>query len=256
MITSVEDLNMYAQQLKSLPQDYYPYFDFCHIILCVLAVRKEAGRNFAWSHPVSAWISCVVASFAGSIVCGPLLGKPILGAVKDEYMVLMVTVVYIAIFFAPKDLVYDTIKLVPIYATICFLKEILRAKKVYKGLAEGRDAMPHGGSLLFIPVIIATLKGNGSGFAGPIVRFVRGDWQPANQEIVKPSVTTKLCFFAAIALTLVPDQDFIYLAIVGLFITVKLSSVFQQPVDPFKPLESIFWGIISSITFEERVKED
>ena len=74
MIGSVEDLNMYAQQLKSLPQDYYPYFDFCHIILCVLAVRKEAGRNFAWSHPVSAWISCVVASFAGSIICGPLLG--------------------------------------------------------------------------------------------------------------------------------------------------------------------------------------
>ena len=98
--------------------------------------------------------------------------------------------------------------------------------------------------------------GNGSGFAGPIVRFVRGDWQPSNQEIVKPSVATKLCFFAAIALTLVPDQDFIYLAIVGLFITVKLSSVFQQPVDPFKPIESIFWGIVNGITFEGRVKDD
>ena len=74
-------------------------------------------------------------------------------------MVLMATVVYIAIFFSPKDLVYKTVKLVPIYATICFLKEILRAKKVYKGLAEGRDHMPHGGSLFFIPVLIATLKG-------------------------------------------------------------------------------------------------
>ena len=75
MIGSVEDINMYAQQLKTLPADYYPLFDICHIILCVLAVRKEAGRNFAWSHPVSAWISCVVASFAGSIICGPLLGN-------------------------------------------------------------------------------------------------------------------------------------------------------------------------------------
>ena len=75
MIGSVEDINMYAQQLKTLPADYYPLFDICHIILCVLAVRKEAGRNFAWSHPVSAWISCVVASFAGSIICGPLLGS-------------------------------------------------------------------------------------------------------------------------------------------------------------------------------------
>merc|ERR1719203_1219826 len=73
-----------------------------------------------------------------------------------------------------------------------------------------------------------------------VKRRAEGDWQPSTQEIVKPSVATKLCFFAAIALTLVPDQDFIYLAIVGLFITVKLSSVFQQPVDPFKPIESIF----------------
>jgi len=255
MIDSV-DFNMYAHQLKNLPQEYYPWFDFCHIILCVLAVRKEAGRNFAWTNPLSAWISCVVASFAGSIICGPLLGKPILAAVKDEYMVLMVTAVYVAIFFSPKDLVYETIKLVPIYATICTLKEILRAKKVYKGLAEGRDAMPHNGSLLFIPVLIATLKGNGSGFAGPIVRLVRGDWQPNNQEVVKPSVATKLCFFAAIALTLIPDQDFIYLAIVGLFITVKLSSVLSEPVDPFKPLESIFWNILSGITLETRVKID
>ena len=68
-------LTMLASTLKSLPQDYFPYFDICHITLCVLAVRKEAGREFAWRHPVSAWISCVIASFAGSIICGPLLGK-------------------------------------------------------------------------------------------------------------------------------------------------------------------------------------
>ena len=68
-------LTMLASTLKSLPQDYFPYFDICHITLCVLSVRKEAGREFAWKHPVSAWISCVIASFAGSIICGPLLGK-------------------------------------------------------------------------------------------------------------------------------------------------------------------------------------
>ena len=100
------------------------------------------------------------------------------------------------------------------------------------------------------------IVGNGSGFAGPIVRLVRGVWQPNNQEVVKPSVATKLCFFAAIALTLIPDQDFIYLAIVGLFISVKLASVLSEPVDPFKPLESIFWNILSGITLETRVKLD
>lgn len=64
----------YALQLKKLPEDYYPWFDICHIILCVLSVRKESGRSFAWNHPVAAWLSCIVASFAGSIICNPLLG--------------------------------------------------------------------------------------------------------------------------------------------------------------------------------------
>ena len=93
-------------------------------------------------------------------------------------------------------------------------------------------------------------------FAGPIVRFVRGDWQPKNQELVKPSVASKLCFFAAITLTLIPDQEFIYLLIVGFFVTVKLSTILAEPVDPFKPFEDVFFRILNGITFENRVKVD
>lgn len=68
-------LTLLASTIKSLPQDYYPYFDLCHIILCILSVRKETGRDFAWKQPLTAWLSCVFASFAGSIICAPLLGK-------------------------------------------------------------------------------------------------------------------------------------------------------------------------------------
>ena len=68
-------LTLLASTIKSLPQDYYPYFDLCHITLCILSVRREVGREFAWKQPLSAWISCVVASFAGNIICAPLLGE-------------------------------------------------------------------------------------------------------------------------------------------------------------------------------------
>eukprot|EP00093_Oithona_nana_P003934 03934.XXX_53396_54484_1 [CDS] Oithona nana genome sequencing. len=248
--------SMYANQLKSLPQDYYPWFDTCHVLLCVLAVRKEAGRGFAWTNPFSCWLSCIVASFAGSIICNPLLGKPILGALKDEQMIVIATLVFLAVFYTPKDVFYSTVKIVPIYAVICTLKEILRAKKIYKGLEEGRQAMPSGGSYLFIPVIIATLKGNGSGFAGPIVRFVRGTWDPKGQELVKPSVTTKLCFWSAIALTLVVDTELVYLIITGSFIAIKLSSILGESIDPFRPIENILFGILNNLTFEERVKDE
>ena len=36
---------------------------------------NQYKREFAWKQPLTAWISCVVASFAGSIICAPLLGK-------------------------------------------------------------------------------------------------------------------------------------------------------------------------------------
>ena len=35
----------------------------------------------------------------------------------------------------------------------------------------------------------------------PITRVVRGDWKPAANEILKPSVTTKMCFIVALALS-------------------------------------------------------
>ena len=75
MDLSSVDIKMYSATLKALPQDFFPWFDVCHIILCVLSVRKEASRDFAWRHPFSAWLSCIIASFAGSFICGPLLGK-------------------------------------------------------------------------------------------------------------------------------------------------------------------------------------
>ncbi len=179
-------------------------------------------------------------------------------------MVMISTIVYALIFYCPKDLAYQFCKYLPVYVVICSAKEIIRAKKVFYGLKEGREAMPSNGSIFFIPIIIATLKGknkksnkgqtktlnlgNGSGFAGPIVRLFRGDWAPQNQETIKPSVVTKLVFFAALALTIMPDLDLVYVAIVGLFLSVKLSGILAEPVDPIKPIEEIFWGVMKSIS--------
>ena len=57
-----------------------------------------------------------------------------MGALKDEQMIIIATLVFLAVFYTPKDIFYSTVKIVPIYAVICTLKEILRAKKIYKGL--------------------------------------------------------------------------------------------------------------------------
>ena len=73
-----QSLPITAQELLALPKAFYPLFDLCHILLCVLTVRKEAGKAFAHSNPTSALLSCIVSSFAGSLLANPLMGEKLL----------------------------------------------------------------------------------------------------------------------------------------------------------------------------------
>jgi len=243
----------YAAKLQALPGDSYPAFDVCHIILCCLAVRKETGRDFAWDRPVGTWACCMIASFAGSLIANPLLGKPILAAFSNEHLLLLATIIYLVTFFFPGDIGYKFVKLMPVYATVCTIKEIYRALKISKGLKEGASFKSDS---IFIPVLIATIKGNGSGFMTPITRVVRGEWKPAANEIFKPSVTTKMCFIVGLALCVLDDKinDLIYLAAVGLFVSVKLASVFGEPIDPIKPLENVLFRLLGHVSQDAKEK--
>ena len=87
--------------------------------------------------------------------------------------------------------------------------------------------------------------------------MVRGDWQPKNTELFKPSQTSKLCFLAAVFFILMPDLEIIYPAFVGLFIAVKLSGILAEQVDVIKPFEDFSFGLLKAFnTAEGHAKED
>lgn len=141
-----------ASNVISWPKTFYPWFDVCHILLCVLTVRKEAGKQFAHDHPVATWVSCIISSFAGSLLANPLLGifsaseklpcrrmnfrtylplststgKPMFGAFSDEYLVLIATAIFLAVFYSPGDIVYKLVKIKPVYLVVCVVKEAYR----------------------------------------------------------------------------------------------------------------------------------
>ena len=104
-------------------------------------------------------------------------------------------------------------------------------------------------------------------------RCVRGVWEPMKTELMKPSVTTKLCAVAAILFHTFnqPQHDIIYISFtgtksarllilffplwmgliffhfcLGLFLSVKLASIFGQSVNPLAPMETIFWGFLGA----------
>ena len=81
-----------------------------------------------------------------------------MAALKDEWLFGVGSMIFLAIFFCPRDLVYKLVQLKLVTFVICIYNEILRANKIYKGLEEGKSAMPAEGSVFFIPVLIAILK--------------------------------------------------------------------------------------------------
>jgi len=255
-------LGLSASQLQALPANWSPYFDLCHFILAALAVRKEVGLPFSRSNPLATWIATLTASFAGSMIANPLLGKPVFGAVSNEYNLYLATLVWWAIFYSPGDIVYSVVKNQAVYIPICVVKEIYRAKKTLGGINDAAKVYP---DHELIQITVGLIKGNGSGFIKPITRLVSGSWNPGSSELLKMSVTSKECLVAA--LLMVADKagyvpvpiagDLLYLSIVAVFIFVKLSGVLAEPVDPFKPLEAGV-GLLTGGLWDdgERVKEE
>ena len=81
-IPAVGDL---AAMARSLPVTYGDLFNLCHMIVSVLSVRKDAGKQFGISNPVAAWASSIITVFAGSLVANPLLGKQLMLPIHSNH---------------------------------------------------------------------------------------------------------------------------------------------------------------------------
>ena len=51
------------------------------IFITTTTTRKEVGVEFTRSRPLATWLATLSASFAGSLVANPLLGKPVRRAI-------------------------------------------------------------------------------------------------------------------------------------------------------------------------------
>jgi len=249
-------------ELQSLPSIYPTLFDVCHFILAAIAVRKEFGVPFTRTHPFAAWLAHLSASFAGSLVCNPLLGKPVFAALSSEQKLLQATLVWLVVCYSPGDLAHSLVKNKALYIPVCVVKEIYRAKKVVGGIADASKVFPDHELAM---VVIGTIKGNGSGVIKPVTRLLGGVWKPASNEILEMSVTTKECAVAALLLVLdqgghlpsVVSGTPLYIAIIAVFLLTKISSALGQAVDPFAMIESAISSLIltGQDSMEEVVKQ-
>jgi hypothetical protein len=228
----------------------YPYFDIAHYLLMVATVREELGTGsatFSRRHPLSCWLSSMVVCFAGSFLANFLLGEPVIATFKKHDDIVLATIVWYLVFYSPFDIVYKISKVLPVKIFLCVLKETQRAYKIHHGVAYAAKLYPNA---YLIHAIIGTAKGGGSSIIKVFEQLLRGVWNPGNNEILKPSFTTKACVIAAVVFTLDKNSIYIslpheitYLGIVLFFVYFKLSAVLLHVTDPLAPFENLFCAI-------------
>jgi hypothetical protein len=89
------------------------------------------------------------------------------------------------VFFSPFDVFYKLIKFTPVKIVISVMKEVLRVRKVYDGVAHALHIYPNS---YVIVVLVGCMKGAGSGFLVVVDRFNRGFYLPNSNEVLHPSL--------------------------------------------------------------------
>lgn len=228
----------------------FPYFDIAHYVLMIIEVRDDLGGSagiFSRKHPLSCWLSSMLMCFADSFLANFLLGEPVIAPFKRHDDIILATIIWYLVFYAPFDAVYKLAKVLPVKVVLSTLKEVKRAYKVSHGVSHAAKLYPNS---YFVQILVGTAKGAGSGIIKTFEQLVRGVWLPNHNEVLRPSFPTKACLVASIIFALEKNSlyvsaphDLIYLCIVGFFIYFKLSAVILHVTDPFAPFENLFCAV-------------
>lgn len=254
---ALEDYGLLLLKLKM-----FPYFDIAHYVLMCLAVRDDIHLhqpnipNFHKRHPLSCYISSMLLCFGGGMIAHLILGEPILSDFKSHQGLALASLCWYLVFFSPFDVFYKFIKFTPVKVVISVMKEVLRVRKVYDGVAHALHIYPNS---YVIVVLVGCMKGAGSGFLVVVDRFNRGFYMPNANEILHPTFASKACFLASILFTLerktlLPSftRNILFFAVVVFICYVKVMSIFLKSFDPFVPFENLtaavfFGGIMDAI---------
>lgn len=239
----------------------FPYFDVAHYTMICLSVKEDSypaqfsGQQvYSRIHPLSCWFGSMLLCFAGGILGNFLLGEPLLEPLKNENNVLVASVVWYLVNYAPFDFVFKLCKFTPVKLIVSFLKEIHRAHKVNHAILFALKNFP--GSY-FLVCVFGVLKGSAALHMRIFQRLICGLWQPSNIEILKPTVVTKSSLVASIIFILKykgfidTPEELIYFGIVIYFSAIRLLYLLFG-IDPFAPFETVFCflffgGLIDSI---------
>ncbi|XP_054114550.1 trimeric intracellular cation channel type B isoform X2 [Callithrix jacchus] len=177
----------------------FPFFDFAHYLVSVMAVKSQPGAvALAWKNPISSWFTAMLHCFGGGILSCLLLAEPPLKFLANNTNILLASSIWYITFFCPHDLVSQGYSHLPVQLLASGMKEVTRTWKIVGGVTHANSYYKNG---LIVMIAIGWARGAGGAIVTNFERLVKGDWKPEGDEWLKMSYPSKVTLLGSIIFT-------------------------------------------------------
>uniref|UniRef100_A0A0B6ZZH2 Uncharacterized protein n=1 Tax=Arion vulgaris TaxID=1028688 RepID=A0A0B6ZZH2_9EUPU len=240
----------------------FPVFFTAHFAMASIIVRedsKDLGTRFRQNHPFATWVCTVVTSVSGVFLANFLFGDPLIDILKDNTLVIFITVLWYLINYSPFDIVFKVAMFRPVFLLASSLQECLRIRFIYLGVLQAAKVYPGGYVIIIIGGVI---KGNGYGFIKIVERLMRGKFTPTTNDLLDVTYFAKSSLYASVLFllhhikVLTMPIELLYFGIVATFVLLRLVIILGGIKDPLLPLESPIYTLLFGSGVEKKDKAE
>jgi len=230
--------------------DLFLYFQAAHFLLVINGVKSSWSGKASREQPFLTWCLSMTCCFGGGVLVKLLSGGKALAGLNDNTSVLLATFIWWAVFYFPMNVVGNLMKYKSVGCVLYLFKELLRSKKVVKGVTIGLEAYPES---VLSPIILGVVASCGGSFIKSSSTLINSQWNSSSIAYYRASFVTKFCllfsfFHVLFAYEVLPESYFSHevialcQAVVLYFITVfKKFDINFDISESIEPIFSFFF---------------
>jgi len=175
---------------STISGDLFLYFQAAHFLLVINGVKSSWNNKVSKEQPFLTWCLSMTCCFGGGVIVKLLSGGKPLAGLNDNTSVLLASVIWWGVFYFPLNLVSNLMKYKSIGCILYLFKELLRSKKVVKGVTIGLQAYPDS---VLSPIILGVVASCGGSFIKSSSTLFNSQWNSQSIVNYRASFVTKFC---------------------------------------------------------------
>lgn len=228
----------------------FPFLDIPYCILMAVFLREQKDSvKFALKYPIASLMVLMLYFHANVICVHILLGLPLVACLGGAWDTLAAVACWWLVFFCPGDLLYRLFQIQPFQLIIRLLCEMRHARLVMLACLEAHHFFPNHATIIILCGLVDGCSGR---LMMSFDRMIRADCSAEGEsELYQVTEVTKASFVLAAfnCLVVIGVLDISKNAAVGVgavfMCLLLLNNVIRGHADPFLPLQTRVWKILS-----------